>query len=120
MPALKIETNGIMAKLFIDSLKCIRKTDDPGNNDEVYLNLRTDGLEGRLPSSSTYWEMSNGDTQEIDHTYDFIRELTVTLMEDATGSDDTIGEFTFDVNIAPPGSPLIFNGEGASTSCASR
>ena len=100
-----------MARLSLDKLKCIRKTDDPGNNDEVYLDLRTDGLEGRLPGSSTYWEMSNGDTQDIGRAYDFIREFTVTLMEEDTGNDDTIGEFTFTANIAPPGSPLVFTGE---------
>lgn len=101
-----------MARLFIDKLKCIKKTGDAGDNDEVYLDLRTDGLEGRLPGSSSYWEMRSGSEQEIDHTYDFIREFTVTLMEEDTGNDDTIGQFTFDANIAPPGSPLIFNGEG--------
>ena len=102
-----------MARLLLDKLKCVRKTGDPGNNDEVYLDLRTDGLEGRLPGEHTYWEMSNGDTQDVAHPYDFIRDFTVTLKEDDTGNDDIIGEFTFDVNIAPPGSPLVFTGEGS-------
>ncbi|HZF13856.1 MAG TPA: hypothetical protein VFE33_34110 [Thermoanaerobaculia bacterium] len=99
-----------MATITLQSLKCIKKTDDAGNNDEIYLKLKTDGLEGKLPSDKDYWEMSNGDTQNIGRTYDFREEFTVTEMESDTGSDDVVGEYTFVVQIQPAGSPLVFTG----------
>jgi hypothetical protein len=100
-----------MATITLQSLKCIKKTDDAGSNDEIYLKLRTDGLEGRLPGEKSYWEMGDGETQAINRTYDFREQFTVTEMESDTGSDDVVGEYTFVVQIPPPGSPLVFTGE---------
>ncbi len=100
-----------MATITLKSLKCIKQTDDgAGNQDEIYLKLRTDGLEGKLPSDKKYWEMSSGDTQAIDRTYDFRNEFTVTEMESDTTSDDVVGAYTFVVQIQPAGSPLVFSG----------
>jgi len=100
-----------MATITLKSLKCVKKTDDAGSNDEIYLNLRTDGLSGRLPEDKDYWEMGDGETQNINRTYDFRDQFTVTEMENDAGSDDTVGEFTFVVQVPPPGSPLVFTGE---------
>ena len=83
-----------MATLVLESLTCVKKTGDAGSNDEVYINLATEGLTGKLPENSDYWEMSDGQTQAIDRTYEFV------------------GTFTFDTGITPPGSPLEFTGEG--------
>jgi len=99
-----------MATITLQSLKCIKKTDDAGNNDEIYLKLKTDGLEGRLPLDKDYWEMGDGETQGINRTYDFREQFTVTEMENDTGSDDVVGEYTFVVQIPPAGSPLVFTG----------
>ena len=38
-----------MATLVLDSLTCVKKTGDAGSNDEVYINLSTEGLTGKLP-----------------------------------------------------------------------
>lgn len=98
-----------MATLTLHSLKCVKKTGDAGDNDEVYMNLATDGLAGRLPGEKTYWEMGDGETQTIGRTYDFINQFTVDVMEEDSGSDDLIGSFTFTApNIQP--SPLIMTG----------
>ncbi|MEA2603002.1 MAG: hypothetical protein QOF89_3994 [Acidobacteriota bacterium] len=101
-----------MAKLFIEKLKCVRKTDDPGNNDEVYMEMKTDGLEGRLPDKGE-WEMSDGDTRDIQREYSFLADFFVGVFESDTGNDDTIGEYTFQVNKQPPASPLILTGESS-------
>jgi hypothetical protein len=100
-----------MARLFIEKLKCVKKTGDAGNNDEVYMDLATDGLEGRIPDKG-YWEMSDGDSREIMREYSFLRDFFVGVFENDGGKDDTIGEETFQVNIQPPGSPLVMTGEG--------
>ncbi len=99
-----------MAQITLQSLKCIKKSDDAGNNDEIYLKLKTDGLEGKLPSNENYWEMGDGETQAINRTYDFREEFTVTEMEHDTGSDDVIGQYTWVVQIQSAGSPLVFTG----------
>ena len=101
-----------MATLVLESLTCVKKTGDAGSNDEVYINLATEGLTGKLPENSDYWEMSDGQTQAIDRTYEFVGTFTLTVMESDTGNDDEIGTFTFDTGITPPGSPLEFTGEG--------
>lgn len=100
-----------MATLTLHSLKCVKKTGDAGDNDEVYMNLSTDGLEGRLPGEKTYWEMGDGETQTIGRNYDFINQFTVDVKESDGGSDDFIGSFTFTANNTPPPSPLIMTGE---------
>jgi hypothetical protein len=101
-----------MAKLFIDKLKCVHKTDDAGDNDEVYMEMKTDGLKGRLPDKDD-WEMTDGDTRDIQREYSFLVDFFVGVFEHDTGSDDTIGEYTFQVNKAAPASPLIMTGEGS-------
>ncbi|HXU29344.1 MAG TPA: hypothetical protein VN851_02100 [Thermoanaerobaculia bacterium] len=99
-----------MPTLKIDKLHCTKKTDDSGSNDETYLDLKTDGLVGKLPEDRKYWEMSTGDTQSINRTYDFRGEFFVKCMENDTGSNDTIGEFTFVAGTTPPSSPLYWTG----------
>src|SRR5215210_2876113 len=100
-----------MATVQIQSIECIKKTDDPGSNDEVYINLETEGLTGKLPDDKDYWELSDLQIQEIDRTYDFNRTFTLTVMESDTGSDDQIGTYTFDTAKTAPSSPLIFRGD---------
>ena len=100
-----------MATVQIQSIECVKKTGDPGDNDEVYINLETEGLTGKLPDDKDYWELSDLQIQEIDRTYDFNRTFTLTVMESDTGSDDQIGTYTFDSSKTPPSSPLHFTGE---------
>ncbi|HEX4962243.1 MAG TPA: hypothetical protein VF173_15515 [Thermoanaerobaculia bacterium] len=100
-----------MAKLFIEKLKCVKKTGDAGKNDEVYMKLATDGLEGRIPDKGD-WEMSDGDSRDILKEYSFLRDFFVGVFESDPAQDDTIGEQTFQVNVQPPGSPLIMTGDG--------
>src|SRR3954469_21350720 len=100
-----------MATITLQSLKCIKQTDDGlGDEDEIYLKLKTDGLDGKLPSDQKYWDMSKGDSREIGRTYDFREEFTVTEMESDSTSDDVVGEFTFVAQVSPPASPLVFTG----------
>jgi hypothetical protein len=101
-----------MATLVLNSLTCVQKTGDAGSNDEVYINISTEGLSGKLPSNEDYWEMSDGQTQALGNTYEFTGTFSLTLMESDAGNDDELGAFTFDTSIAPPGSPLEFTGEG--------
>jgi hypothetical protein len=97
---LRSETT--MATITLQSLKCIKQTDDgAGDEDEIYLKLKTDGLDGKLPSDQKYWDMTKGDFRE---------KFTVTEMESDSTSDDVVGEFTFVAEIAPPASPLVFTG----------
>jgi hypothetical protein len=74
------------------------------------MNLETDGLKGRIPEKGE-WEMSDGDIREILREYSFLRDFFVGVFENDGIGDDTIGEQTFQVNIQPPGSPLIMTGE---------
>lgn len=99
-----------MARITLNSLKCVKKSGDAGGNDEVYLELRTDGLHGRLPGEETYWEMGDGETVTINRTYEFLNEFTVEGKEKDTGKDDVLGEFTFKVGATPPSSPLYWTG----------
>lgn len=99
-----------MATVQIQSIECVKKTGDAGSNDEVYINLETEGLTGKLPEDKDYWELSDLQIQEIDRTYDFGRTFTLTVMESDTGSDDQIGTYTFDTSKTPPISPLRFTG----------
>lgn len=99
-----------MATLRLISLTCKKKTGDAGDNDEVYMNLFTDGLEGRLPGEKTYWEMGDGESQTIERNYDFINQFTVDVKESDGGGDDFIGSFTFTAANTPPPSPLIMTG----------
>lgn len=100
-----------MATIQIQSIECVKKTGDAGSNDEVYINLETEGLTGKLPDDKDYWELSDLQIQEIERTYDFTRTFTVTVMESDTGSDDQIGTYTFDTSKSIPSSPLVFRGD---------
>jgi hypothetical protein len=100
-----------MAKILLKTLKCIKQTDDgAGKEDEIYLKLKTDGLEGRLPSDREYWDMTRGSEQKIDREYVFLEQFTVTLMEHDGTRHDVVGEYTFVVQVQPAGSPLVFTG----------
>lgn len=101
-----------MATLVLQSLTCVTTTGDAGNSDEVYIKLATEGLSGQLPESG-YWPMSDNQTQAINSTYEFTGSFTLTVMENDGVGDDEIGGFTFESDEAPPGSPLVFNGEGS-------
>lgn len=98
-----------MAIVTLRSLKCVKTTDDNGKTDEIYLRIFTDGLEGKLPEGG-HWDMDPGETQTIDRAYSFLKHLRVVEMEKDTAKDDVVGEFTFDSQIQPPGSPLEFTG----------
>src|ERR1044071_6927435 len=100
-----------MATLVLQSLTCVTTTGDAGNSDEVYIKLSTEGLSGKLPEDKDYWPMSDGQTQDIQTTYEFAGPFTLTVMENDGVGDDEIGGFTFESDEAPPGSPLVFNGE---------
>ena len=99
-----------MPTIKLDSLHCTKKSDDAGSNDEIYLELKTDGLKGKLPEDKDYWEMSSGTTQSIGRTYDFRGEFLVVCRESDTAGDETIGEFTFVAGTTPPASPLYWTG----------
>ncbi len=99
-----------MPTIYLDKLHCTKKTGDSGSNDEVYLEISTDGLKGKLPEDKDYWEMSSGDSQSIGRTYDFRGEFLIICKESDTASDDTIGEFTFVAGTTPPASPLYWTG----------
>jgi hypothetical protein len=101
-----------MATLVLESLTCVKTTGDAGNSDEVYIDISTEGLSGKLPESG-YWPLSDNQTQGINSTYEFTGTFTLTVMENDGVGDDEIGGFTFDTNEAPPGSPLVFTGEGS-------